>query len=142
MATIDRSALVMYSASQMYDLINDVMSYPEFLPGCSNAKLLSSDDNQMVASLLVSKAGIEKWFTTENTLVKNTEVIMNLKDGPFKHLHGKWTLTPLSDEACKVSLNLDYEFSSRIIAMAFGKIFDSLTNNMVNAFTNRAKEVY
>ena len=142
MATIDRSALVMYSASQMYDLINDVMSYPEFLPGCSNAKLLSSDDNQMVASLLVSKAGIEKWFTTENTLVKNSEVIMNLKDGPFKHLHGKWTLTPLSDEACKVSLNLDYEFSSRIIAMAFGKIFDSLTNNMVNAFTNRAKEVY
>lgn len=142
MPAISRSALVMFSASQMYELINEVSCYPEFLPNCKSAKVVESTSNKMTASLLVSKGGIEKWFTTENTLIPNEKVIMDLKDGPFKKLSGYWQLTPLSDEACKVSLELEYEFSSKLIEMAFGKVFQTLINNMVNAFTNRAKEVY
>lgn len=142
MPAINRHALVMYSAADMYKLINDVDSYPKFLPGCSNSKLISKTDDKMTASLLVSKGGVQKWFTTENTLEQNKKITMNLKDGPFKKLTGYWLLTPLSDEACKIELVLDYEFSNKLIEMAFGRIFDSLTNNMVSAFTNRAKEVY
>ncbi len=142
MPAISRSALVMHSAAQMYELINEVMSYPEFLPGCSDSKIIETTEQKMVASLLVSKGGIQKWFTTENTLVPNQKIIMNLKDGPFSRLTGFWQLTPLSEEACKVSLELEYEFSSRLLDVAFGKIFDTLMNNMVSAFTNRAKEVY
>ncbi|WNC69704.1 type II toxin-antitoxin system RatA family toxin [Thalassotalea nanhaiensis] len=142
MPAINRHALVMYSAADMYKLINDVVSYPKFLPGCSDSKLISQTDDKMTASLLVSKGGVKKWFTTENTLELNKKINMNLKDGPFKTLSGYWLLTPLSDEACKVELVLDYEFSNKLIEMAFGRIFDSLTNNMVSAFTNRAKEVY
>ncbi|WP_371377751.1 type II toxin-antitoxin system RatA family toxin [Thalassotalea aquiviva] len=142
MPAINRSALVMHSAAQMYELINEVLSYPEFLPGCLDSKIVESLNDKMVASLLVSKGGIQKWFTTENTLIKDHKIIMNLKDGPFRKLTGHWLLTPLSDTACKVSLELDYEFSSKVIEVAFGKVFQNLTNNMINAFTDRAKEVY
>lgn len=142
MASINRSALVMYSAENMYKLINDVNAYPKFLPGCSDAKIISTTPNSMTASLLVSKGGIQKWFTTVNNLVENQRVTMQLKDGPFKYLSGHWQLTPLNNEACKISLELDYEFSNKLVEMAFGRIFDSLINNMVQAFTNRAKEVY
>ncbi len=142
MPTINRSALVMYSAAQMYQLINDVLAYPEFLPGCSKSKVISVDEHHMCASLLVAKGGVQKWFTTENALVENKKILMKLQDGPFKTLTGQWVLTPLSEDACKVSLDLDYEFSSKLVELAFGKVFNSLTNNMVSAFTNRAKEVY
>ncbi|WP_371188883.1 type II toxin-antitoxin system RatA family toxin [Thalassotalea maritima] len=142
MPAINRSALVMHSAADMYQLINDVAAYPEFLPGCSAAKVLAQDSQSMTASLQVSKGGIQKWFTTENSLIHNQKVSMTLKDGPFKRLSGHWLLTPLSDEACKIELSLDYEFSSKLIELAFGKVFDALTNSMVNAFTQRAKQVY
>lgn len=133
---------MMYSAADMYKLINEVTAYPKFLPGCTDAKIISSTPSTMTASLLVSKGGIQKWFTTENTLVENERVSMQLKDGPFKYLSGQWLLTPLNENACKISLELEYEFSNKLVAVAFGRIFDSLTNNMVQAFTNRAKEVY
>ncbi|MBL0712049.1 MAG: SRPBCC family protein [Colwellia sp.] len=142
MPAINRSALVMYSAEQMYQLINDVLAYPNFLPDCSDSKIISQNDNSVTAALLVSKGGLKKWFTTENTLVSNQEVRLMLVDGPFKKLQGSWLLTPLSDEACKVSLALEYEFSNKVFDIAFGRVFNHLANNMVQAFTQRAKEVY
>lgn len=142
MPSISRSALVMYSVEQMYDLINDVEAYPTFLPDCIDSKVISQDDDLMTASLLVSKGGMKKWFTTKNTLISNSQVVMNLVDGPFKQLTGGWTLTILSEEACKIELALDYEFSSKIFDVAFGRVFNQLANNMVQAFTSRAKEVY
>lgn len=142
MPAINRSALVMHSAADMFKLINDIPSYPQFLPGCKDAKVLADEGNSMTASLLVSKAGVEKWFTTKNDLIENERVSMSLLDGPFKQLTGDWIITPLSDTACKVSLQLEYEFSSKLIELAIGKVFNTLTNNMVNAFTQRAKEVY
>ncbi|WP_426357973.1 SRPBCC family protein [Pseudocolwellia sp. HL-MZ19] len=142
MPSISRSALVMYSVEQMYSLINDVVSYPQFLPDCIDSKVVTEDETSMTASLLISKGGIKKWFTTKNTLKSNSEVVMDLVDGPFKKLTGGWLLTPLSDEACKIELALEYEFSSRVFDLAFGKVFNQLANNMVKSFTSRAKEVY
>lgn len=142
MAVVNRSALVMFSASQMYDLVNDVASYPEFLPGCVGSRIVSADGNKMVASVDVAKAGITKTFTTENTLVLNERVEMRLVDGPFKKLQGGWTFLALDDTACKVALDLDFEFSNKLAELAFGKIFNELAANMVSAFTQRAKVVY
>lgn len=142
MANLNRSALVMHSVEEMYCLINDVVAYPKFLPDCSDSKIITQNENSMTAALLVSKGGLNKWFTTENTLIDNKQVIMNLVDGPFRQLTGGWLLTSLSDEACKIELNLEYEFSSKMFDLAFGRVFHHLTNNMVQAFTKRAKEVY
>jgi ribosome-associated toxin RatA of RatAB toxin-antitoxin module len=142
MKQVSRSALVSFSAEQMFDLVNDVARYPEFLPGCSGSRVIESSNGAMVASVDVSKAGISKTFTTSNELVCGEAIMMNLVDGPFKTLKGGWFFTALDEQACKVELKLEFEFSSKMIEMAFGKVFNELTNNMVNAFTKRAKQVY
>ncbi|CAK1700193.1 ribosome association toxin RatA [Vibrio crassostreae] len=142
MPKVTRSALVSFSADQMFSLVNDVARYHEFLPGCSGSRVIESSDSTMVASVDVSKAGISKTFTTSNRLADGAEILMELVDGPFKKLQGGWYFTPLDEQACKVELKLEFEFSSRMIEMAFGKIFNELASNMVSAFTQRAKQVY
>ncbi|MEZ8650825.1 SRPBCC family protein [Vibrio splendidus] len=142
MPKVTRSALVSFSADQMFSLVNDVARYHEFLPGCSGSRVIESSDSTMVASVDVSKAGISKTFTTSNRLADGAEILMELVDGPFKKLQGGWYFTPLDEQACKVELKLEFEFSSRMIEMAFGKVFKELTSNMVSAFTQRAKQVY
>ena len=142
MPQIERSALVFYSAQQMFDLVNAVPDYPQFLPGCSSARIVSQSEQEMVASLTVSKAGISHSFTTRNTLYANQRIAMQLVDGPFKQLQGGWEFAPLSENACKVILKLEFEFSSKLVQFAFGKIFAELAASMVQAFTQRAKQVY
>lgn len=142
MKQVTRSALVSFSAEQMFDLVNDVARYSEFLPGCSGSRVHSASENAMTASVDVSKAGISKTFTTSNELLPGRAILMQLVDGPFKTLKGGWFFTPLDEQACKVELKLEFEFSSKMIEMAFGKVFNELTSNMVSAFTKRAKQVY
>jgi ribosome-associated toxin RatA of RatAB toxin-antitoxin module len=141
MATVNKSALVPYSAQTMFDLVNDVMAYPDFIPGCVATRINSVDDTHMQASLDISKAGIKHTFTTNNTLVAPSRIDMSLADGPFKSLGGGWIFTELDEHACKIELHLEFEFTSRIIELAFGKIFHSLANSMVDAFIQRAKQV-
>ncbi|XQF89758.1 type II toxin-antitoxin system RatA family toxin [Pseudoalteromonas espejiana] len=142
MPQIEKSALVMYSTKEMFDLVNDVEAYPQFLPNCSDSKIVSQHNNNMTASLEISKAGIKKWFTTENTFINEQTVQLKLVDGPFKTLKGRWHFQALDKKACKVELKLEFEFSSKLIELAFGKIFNDVAKNMVSAFTQRAKEVY
>ncbi|ECC9028492.1 type II toxin-antitoxin system RatA family toxin [Salmonella enterica subsp. enterica] len=142
MPQISRTALVPYSAEQMYQLVNDVQSYPQFLPGCVGSRVLESSPVQMTAAVDVSKAGISKTFTTRNQLTRNQSILMHLVDGPFKKLIGGWKFTPLSPEACRIEFQLDFEFTNKLIELAFGRIFKELASNMVQAFTVRAKEVY
>ncbi|MGM1326299.1 SRPBCC family protein [Klebsiella michiganensis] len=130
MPQISRTALVPFSAEQMYQLVNDVKSYPDFLPGCTGSRVLELGPTQMTAAVDVSKAGISKTFTTRNTLTSNQSILMSLVDGPFKKLIGGW------------EFHLDFEFTNKLIEMAFGRIFKELAMNMVQAFTTRAKEVY
>ncbi len=132
----------MYSTKEMFDLVNDVEAYSQFLPNCSNSKIVSQHDNNMTASLEISKAGIKKWFTTENTFINEDTVLLRLVDGPFKMLKGRWHFQELDAKACKVQLELEFEFSSKLVELAFGKIFNDVAKNMVSAFTKRAKQVY
>ena len=140
MARVNKSALVPYSAATMFNLVNDVAAYPEFLPGCVGTQVHSVDETHMNASMHIAKAGIKHTFTTHNTLETNHKITMHLADGPFKALSGGWTFTELDEHACKVELDLEFEFKSRLIAMAFGKIFTQLANAMVSAFIARAKQ--
>ncbi|WP_153447607.1 SRPBCC family protein [Vibrio algicola] len=142
MPHVNRSALVSFSAEQMFFLVNDVESYPEFLPGCSGSKLIESSDTALIASVDVAKAGIKKTFTTANVMIPGRVIELQLVDGPFKSLTGRWNFIPLDEFACKIEFQLDFEFTSKLIEMAFGKVFKDLTNNMVNSFTQRAKQVY
>lgn len=142
MAEVSRSALLMYSADEMYKLVNDVHAYPEFLPGCVDAKIITHVGDVMSASVTVSKAGIKQIFTTENSLLDGREINMNLVDGPFKHLSGGWNFLPLDEQACKVNLDLKFEFSSKLVEVAFGRVFKELIGSMVKSFSERAKVVY
>ncbi|GAA0327757.1 type II toxin-antitoxin system RatA family toxin [Morganella psychrotolerans] len=142
MPQINRSALVPFSVEQMYNLVNDVHSYPEFLPGCVGSRILSREPDEMTAAVEVSKAGISKTFVTRNQLTNNQHISMQLVEGPFRKLMGGWSFIPLSDDACKVELSLDFEFTNKLVELAFGRIFKELAGNMVMAFTRRAKEVY
>lgn len=142
MAKISRSALVMYSCEQMYNLVNDVEAYPEFIPNCADAKCLSQSQSQMEGALQISKAGMSKWFSTTNQLTKNQSIKLTLKDGPFRHLAGTWTFSELDVDACKVELDIEFEFSSKMIEIAFGGLFNHVITNMVTAFTKRAKQIY
>ncbi|MDD1792752.1 SRPBCC family protein [Enterovibrio makurazakiensis] len=142
MPRITRSALVPFSAEQMFKLVNDVEAYPAFLPGCSGSRVLEASDIAMTASVDVAKAGIRKTFTTRNELVNGQAIKMELVDGPFRKLVGGWHFTSLDVDACKIELNLDFEFTNGLVEMAFGKVFNELTLNMVKAFTDRARVVY
>ena len=142
MPKISRNALVRFSALQMYHLVNDVESYHEFLPGCVGGKVLSFDGETMLAAVDVKKAGIAKTFTTRNKVVEGKSIQLTLEQGPFRKLDGFWRFTELTEDACKVEFELNFEFKNALAAMAFGKIFQELVGSMVSAFTNRAKVIY
>lgn len=142
MKTVHRNALVMHSAAQMYALVNDIKSYPEFLPWCSAARIVSETSAEIVASLDVAKGGVKKTFTTRNELTTDQIIEMELVDGPFQRLAGCWRFKALNEEACKVELDLEFEFSGRLMALMLGPIFNEAANTMVAAFCKRADEVY
>lgn len=142
MPSVARSALVPHSAEQMFQLVADVDRYQEFLPWCGGSEVLSRGEDEMKASIRISKAGIERSFTTINRFQPGKMMEMRLLEGPFKHLEGFWRFHPLREDACKVSLDLDFEFSNRVIGLAFGKVFTQIANTLVDAFVRRAEEVY
>ena len=142
MPNIYKSALVPYSANKMYTLVNDVDAYQTFLPGCRQSSVISQSDHHMEAKMVLVKAGIEQVLVTRNTLIPDRSIHMSLSQGALKSLTGGWTFTPLSDDACKIELSLEFSFSNQLVGIAFGNVFKSVTINMVKAFTDRAKEVY
>ena len=142
MPSVSRSALVPHSAEDMFNLVADVDRYREFLPWCADSRVLSRNEDEMKASILISKAGIERSFTTVNRFQPGKMMEMKLLEGPFRHLEGFWRFYPLREDACKVALDLDFEFSSRVITLAFGKVFTQIANTLVDAFVRRADELY
>lgn len=142
MAHLKKSALVPYSSEQMYKLVEDVSSYHTFLPWCSASEELQREDNVIVGSVTIAKGAVNKKFTTRNHLQKNKMIEIALVDGPFKHLHGFWRFDELKADACKVSLDLEYEFSSRLLGMVVGPVFNQVANAMVDSFVKEAKSVY
>ncbi|WP_330926014.1 type II toxin-antitoxin system RatA family toxin [Candidatus Sororendozoicomonas aggregata] len=142
MPKIARSALVMFPAQAMYDLVNDVESYPQFLPWCESARILREDGAQVDAALMVAKGGIRQEFSTTNQLNYGKSIHMELLDGPFSYLSGTWHFKPLGPEGCKVSLEMDFEVSNSLLKATLGPMFGQVMNTMVDAFSGRAEKVY
>lgn len=142
MTCINKSALIPYSAEQMFELVADVESYEEFLPWCGSSKVLSSNDDKVTGQIEVRHTGLNKTFTTLNRMQKNKMIEMRLLEGPFKHLQGFWRFDALAENGCKISLDLEFEFSNKLVSMAFGPVFSQIANTMVDAFCKRASEVY
>lgn len=142
MTSITRSALVMYSAEQMYGLVNDVENYPQFLPGCAATELISKTDEELIASLTISKMGVNQTFTTKNKLQFPERMELSLVDGPFSRFVGIWHFHRLSDEACKVTFDMDFDVNNKLAGIALGAVFKQMATTMVDSFVSRAKQVY
>ena len=142
MQSVRRSALVSYHAAEMFALVNDIESYPQFLPWCGATQVLSRDVDEVRATIEIVKSGIHKSFTTSNRLQPNQMIEIRLLDGPFRHLEGCWRFESLNDNACKISLNLEFEFSSKMLGLMIGPVFSQITNSLVDAFCARASDVY
>ncbi|WP_240472868.1 type II toxin-antitoxin system RatA family toxin [Dasania marina] len=142
MTSIQRSALLPYAVDKIYQLINDVTAYPQFMDGCVGAELLSQSEGHMQARLDLSKLGFSYSFTTRNELYYPTKVVMHLVDGPFSQFQGEWQLQALGDEACKVSLQMDFELRGAVLSLAAKKVFEPMANNLVDAIVKRAQQLY
>jgi ribosome-associated toxin RatA of RatAB toxin-antitoxin module len=127
----------------MYALVNDVASYPDFLPWCRSSKVISQSGSEMTASVEIARGALNQTFTTRNALQKNRKIRIALVDGPFKTLHGAWTFSALkSDGACKIELDLEYKFDSGLMSVAARPVFNQIANTLVDAFSKRAVQVY
>ena len=138
MPSVNQSALVGYSAEQMYQLVNNYQQYPEFLPGCVASSTLTRNENELTAQLVISKAGISQQFTTHNIMQPGKQISMKLVEGPFRFLQGHWLFDEIDEGSCYIRLKLEFEFSSLLISKVFGKIFEQLTQKMIDAFKQRA----
>lgn len=142
MTTIEQSALLPYSAGQLFNLVNDIEAYPKFMDGCIGASVLERNEDEVTARLVLGKAGLRCAFTTRNTLVVPEKMTMALVEGPFRHFDATWSFNTLKDDACKVSLHMEFEFSAGLVDAALKKLFDNTSRNLVNAVCRRAEELY
>lgn len=142
MTHIQRSALLPYSAAQMYQLVNDIDSYPEFIPWCVSCEVHEESEGEKQATMSFAKRGINASVTTCNELLINQSITMRLKKGPFKHLVGAWVFHELDENSCKVELDMQFSFSNRLYEVTLGPIFNQVANKLVSAFTERAQKVY
>lgn len=151
MKQVRKSVLLWYGAHEIYSLVTDVASYPQFLPWCERAEILTRDDAGLTARLHLAYSGIRHAFTTKNTHVADTSVHIGLVDGPFSLLDGLWKFIPLPlpdggatvpAVACRIEFELRYAFSSGLLEAAISPVFDRIANTFVDSFVRRAEQVY
>lgn len=142
MTVINRSALLPYSARQLFDLVSDVESYPAYMAGCVGARILHADENIVEARLELARSGIKHSFSTRNRMWADREITLELIDGPFERFSGRWDFLALGDAACKMSLNLDFTINGTLLGVAASRLFDTVTNNLVDAVGRRARQLY
>jgi ribosome-associated toxin RatA of RatAB toxin-antitoxin module len=142
MTIINRSALLPYQAHQMFDLVNDVEAYPQYMEGCVGASVLRREAQLMEARLDLAKGGVTQSFSTRNRMVGAQQITLELMDGPFEHFEGKWDFRALGDSACKISLNLEFKANNSVLGAAAARLFEKVTNNLVDAVGRRAKQLY
>lgn len=142
MTVVQKSGLVKFSAQQMFDIVNNIEAYPEYLSWCKSSRIISRNDNLVEAELVIAKGGLQKAFATRNTLEYGGRITMNLLDGPFKSLEGRWDFMPLREDASKISLDLEFEVSGKLASITFGSVFHQVCNSMVSSFSDRAKQIY
>lgn len=140
--SVQRSALVNYSAQQMFDLVNDIEAYPQYMEGCISAQILQRQADFIQAKLELGKGGITQSFITNNQLQPPTKMTMTLEDGPFSHLHGCWEFVPLNETSCKVNFELQFRFKNPLLGMAMGKVFENVASKQVDSLCARAGQIY
>lgn len=139
---VSRSALLPYSAANMYDVIADVRSYPSFLNWCTGMEILQETQDEVIAKLLISVSKLNFSFTTRNIMTRQQSIAISLIEGPFLSLEGQWTIQSLGENACKVSLEMDFLFDSALTQSLFGRIFQSVISAQLDAFQKRADQLY
>ena len=142
MPSIERSALVNYSVEQMFDLVNDIESYPLFMQGCKAARILSRTRDEMVGELTLAQAGMQQSFTTRNSLHRPQRIDMRLVSGKFRHFAACWEFCRLGGNACKMRLRMQFELDFSVVSLAAGRLFDRLADAQVDAMVARADAVY
>ncbi|WP_432378281.1 type II toxin-antitoxin system RatA family toxin [Duganella sp. P38] len=142
MAVVHKSVFLGYSAQQMFDLVAAIEDYPKFLPWCGGVEIRERNGNTVVASVGINYHGVKQAFTTANENTAPSSIKMKLVDGPFKTLDGVWTFKALREDACKIELDLHYEFSSGLLDKLIGPVFGMIANSMVDSFCKRAETVY
>jgi len=142
MALVEKSVLVPYSAEQMFDLVDRVEDYPQFLPWCGGSSVTVQDETTVHATVHINYHHIKHSFTTENVRTPPHRIDISLQYGPFRHLDGCWQFIPLSPTACKIEFRLHYEFSSKLLETLIGPVFHYIANSFMDAFIHRAEKVY
>ena len=142
MQIVERSALVTYTAAQMFALVNDVARYPEFLPWCVGARVEEVSAAERIAALKVARGVLKTEFTTRNTLQQDARIHMQLMHGPFRDLTGEWRFEPIGTRGSRVHFRIEFEFKNRLSARAFNAVFESLCGTIVDAFVARAQKIY
>lgn len=142
MAVIQKTVLVEYSCAQMFALVDKVEDYPQFLPWCGGVDVQERQADKLVATLHISYHGLTQSFTTENRNAPPNTMVMTLVEGPFKHFEARWHFTELAPHACKVEFDMNYEFSSKLLDMVIGPVFNKIGSSFVDAFCQRAEVVY
>jgi ribosome-associated toxin RatA of RatAB toxin-antitoxin module len=139
---ISKHAHVAYNAKQMYALVSDIKSYPEFLPWCADTKILDQKGDSLTATVSIALGKVKQSFTTENTMQTDTSISMRLVKGPFKELVGHWEFNNDNNGGCNVSLDMHFEFKNKLLKHTFGAAFKKITDSMVDAFIERARVIY
>lgn len=142
MTVINKFAIVPYTPAQMFDLVNDIEQYAQFIPYCVNSEVIERSADEIHASLTFSGAGIHKSFSTLNRLQPHKMVEMRLINGPFKSLEGFWSFEALDPASCRVALNLEFELAAGALKLLFGPVFNQVASLLVDAFHKRAQQVY
>ena len=142
MQSSKKSVLVPYSAAEMFELVDRVEVYPEFLPWCGGAHVIETHEGGKTARIDIDYHGVRAHFTTDNANQPAESIVVTLKDGPFRHLHGQWRLTALAADACKVEFELAYEFATHLLEKIVGPVFGHIANTLIDAFVRRAEAVY
>ena len=142
MTEISKTTLVPYTSEEMYVLVNDIESYPIFLPWCTEAKILSQQEDNLTAKLSMALGKIKQSFTTENTMQDGSRIDMQLIEGPFKHLTGYWRFIQEYDQSCHIHLHMHFEFKNKIIKHTLGKAFYKVMDTLVESFVQRAQQIY
>jgi ribosome-associated toxin RatA of RatAB toxin-antitoxin module len=142
MPRVHRSALLPYPPEQLFGLVSDVAAYPEFVPWCEKAEVLSQTDREQLAALTLRKGPVRERFVTRNTLHYPERIELALEHGPFRHLQGTWRFVPLGEAGCKVELEMDFELTHRIWQRMFGALFSRVVDSLVDSFRERARRLY
>lgn len=142
MTAIHRSALVPYSARQMFELVSDIPAYPKFLPWCGGARILSAQGDEVIAAIDIAYGGVQKTFSTRNLLQVNKMMEIRLIEGPFSYLQGFWQFKALGDNDSKISLDLEFEVANRVVSLVLTPVFSSIANQLVDRFHQRAITLY